>query len=261
MRTKLKASLLFLASCLTGCSDKPAPSEAESNIYQKAVYHNEIRPQTDKDRDARRKPVDVLEFSGVKPGDTVIDLLGGGGYYTELLSHVVGDKGHVYLVNSPLFVNFTKDQIQERLANNRLKNVTRIDGPWNDLGMPEKADAIFIVLGYHDIYVPRPNNPAFEADPDAFFQQIHASLKPSGKLLVIDHAAAKGTGKTHASSLHRIEEAFAKQDFENHGFVFESDLAVLRNPNDDFSKDIWAKGIMQHTDRFIHLYRKPTSNE
>ena len=261
MRTKLKASILFIASFLTGCSDKPDTPEAEANIYQKAVYYNELRPAADKARDERRKPVEVLEFSGVKPGDKVIDLLGGGGYYTELLSHVVGADGHVYLVNSPLFVNFTKDQIAERLANNRLKNVTRIDGPWNALGMPENADVIFIVLGYHDIYVPRPNNPDFEADPDAFFEQIHASLKPGGKVLVIDHAAAKGTGNEHASTLHRIDEAFAKQDFEKRGFVLVKELDVLRNHNDDFTKDIWKKGIMHLTDRFIHLYEKPISEE
>lgn len=255
MFTKLKASILCFAGFLAGCDRAPVPEE-QASIYQKAVHYNALRPAADKQRDKHRKPVEVLELAQVQPGDKVIDLLGGGGWYTELLSQIVGDSGHVYLVNSPLFVNFTKDQIAERLKDNRLENVTRIDGEWNSLGMPSNVDMIFLVLAYHDIYVPRPNNPSFEADPEKFFEQMHAALKPGGKILVIDHAAEAGTGKSHAPTLHRIDEAFAKEDFIQHGFTLLNSSEILKNPNDDFSKDIWEKGIMHRTSRFIHVYQK-----
>lgn len=257
-------------SLLAGCSKDDATSQnlnkvsipaAEQTIYQRAVNHNALRPKDDFDADMRRKPADILAFAGVKRGDILADLLGGGGWYTELLSAVVGSEGKVYLVNSPLFINFTKDKIEARLKGGRLENVTRVDGPWTDLGMQKNSlDFIWLSLAYHDIYVPRPENPEFEADPELFFKQMFDALKPGGKILVIDHADAKGTGNANAASLHRIEEAFAKVDFARHGFTLLKTSDVLRNPKDDYTKDIWKKSVINKTDKFIHLYQKPIGN-
>src|SRR5579864_4740071 len=56
---------------------------------------NPARPQADRDRDAARKPAEVLAFAGVKPGQQVLELIPGGGYFTRLLSGVVGPDGRV----------------------------------------------------------------------------------------------------------------------------------------------------------------------
>lgn len=250
-------SLLSMLAVLIGCSEKPPVAENDANIYQTAVYFNPARPQEDRRDDAQRKPAEILAFADVKPGMKVIDLLGGGGWYTELLAAVVGDQGHVYLVNTPLFLHFTQPQMETRLANNRLKNVTRVDGEWTQMNLPEDVDLIWLSLAYHDIYVKRPNDPSFEADRDSFFKQLYAALKPGGRILVIDHAATKGTGKDAAQTLHRIDEDFAREDFEREGFVFVKSLDILRNPADDYTKDIWAKGVMNKTDKFIYLFEKP----
>src|SRR5579885_3451829 len=63
--------------------------------YVARAVANPARPKTDTDRDAARKPAEVLAFSGVKPGDKVLELIPGGGYFTRLLSGVVGPRGHV----------------------------------------------------------------------------------------------------------------------------------------------------------------------
>src|SRR5690606_29521586 len=134
-------------------------------------------------------------------------------------------------------------KMEARLANNRLKNVTRVDGEWTQMNLPEEVDLIWLSLAYHDIYVKRPDDPSFEADRDSFFEQIKTALKPGGMILVIDHAATSGTGKEAAQMLHRIDEEFARADFESEGFVFVKSLDILRNPADDYTKDIWAKDI------------------
>ena len=56
------------------------------------------------ERDANRKPEQILAFAGIKPADKVADYAAGQGYFTRLFAHIVGDKGHVYAsVPSALF--------------------------------------------------------------------------------------------------------------------------------------------------------------
>ena len=63
--------------------------------------------------------------------------------------------------------------------------------------------------------------------PTASSTRIKRMLKPGGKLLIVDHNAAAGTGKEAASKLHRLNEDWAKKSLTAHGFVFEK---ILRRP-------------------------------
>ena len=245
---KLLISSLFLS---VSCSQ----DLSEMSLLERSLHQPE-RYSSDKKSDSQRKPLKVLELSGVDKGMQVIDLLGGGGYYTELFNYIVGDTGKVYLQNNSLFLRFSREELEKRLRNNRLSNTIRLDSEFADMQLPANTDLIFIGLSYHDIYVPR-EDPVITANRDEFFTQIMAALKPGGKLLIIDHNAAPGSGKSTTAKLHRIEEQWAKQDIESAGFKFVESLDTLRNPNDDYSKSIWAKNIMHKTDRFIHLYQKP----
>lgn len=241
---------------ITGC-DRPPIAQSDADRYQMAVYYNSERPAEDRRSDVRRKPVELLRFAGVQPGMTVIDLCGGGGWFTELLAHVVGPTGRIIIVNPTLFTDIAGEELTKRLQGNRLANVTRVDSTWTNMQIPEGADIIWLGLAYHDIYVPRPDKPEWQADPVSFHAQVLAALKPGGLLLVTDHAAPVGTGKESAGTLHRIDEEFARRDFESAGFEFVSESDLLRNPADDYSKSIWAEGIMGNTDQFVYLFRKP----
>ena len=66
-----------------------------------AAVADSSRPAADTDRDAARKPAEMLAFAGVKPGEQIVELLAGGGYFTRVLSLTVGPKGHVYALNPP----------------------------------------------------------------------------------------------------------------------------------------------------------------
>ncbi|MDB5465722.1 MAG: hypothetical protein JWQ46_484, partial [Phenylobacterium sp.] len=52
----------------------------------------------DREIDARRHPAELIAFAGVRPGDRVVDLIPGSGYFTRIFAKVVGPKGHVYMI-------------------------------------------------------------------------------------------------------------------------------------------------------------------
>jgi predicted methyltransferase len=81
-------------------------------------------------------------------------------------------------------------------------------------------------------------------------------LKPGGILLVVDHSAKAGTGSNDASSLHRIDEVFARQDIESHGFKLIKHGDFLRDASDDHTKISYKPPALGHTDRFVFVFRK-----
>jgi len=81
-------------------------------------------------------------------------------------------------------------------------------------------------------------------------------LKPDGHLLIVDHAAAEGTGSSSAQDLHRIDEAFAKKDISGHGFELEKTWDGYRNSADDLTKLVFDPAVRGKTDRFTQLYRR-----
>jgi predicted methyltransferase len=187
----------------------------------------------------------------------VADVFGGGGYYSELISYVVGPQGEVVLVNNVPYENYARDDLKSRFTTGRLPNVRRSVVESCDLKLGKEAfDAILIVMSYHDLYNADPLGGWPEIDAGHFLDQLHAALKPNGVFLIVDHAAAAGTGKRAAQELHRIEESFARSDIGSHGFDFEGSFEGLRNAKDDHSKVIFDPAVRFKTDRFVHLYRK-----
>ena len=250
---------LLLASCiamtaLSGCAGVGINESAGIE----RVLASPSRSDADRERDARDKPAQVLALAKFKRGDTVADILAGGGYYSEILSGIVGANGQVLLVNNPGYDAFGKKGYSERLANNRLPNVRHVVGPSDALGMGENVlDGAVIVMSYHDLYWVDDKMGWPKLDAARFLDQVVRALKPGGVLLVVDHSAKQGTGSADAQTLHRIDEQFAIADFRKHGLQWEAAIPVLRNEGDDRSKNVFDPAIRGNTDRFVHLYRKP----
>lgn len=247
--------LVALLSPLAACTDHPA---GELDIYGQAVA-NKDRSWADRRRDKLRKPDRVLRFSNLQPGMTAVDLMGGGGYYAELMSYVVGPSGRVILQNNKLFLQFSTEEMEKRLRNNRLPNVERLDSQFSDFELPTDVDLIFLGLSYHDIYIKR-SDPVKTTSREEFFPQVWDALKPGGRVLVIDHAAKPGTGIETTEALHRIAEDFAIADWQEAGFTFLGSLDVLRNPDDDHTLRMREDAIRGKTDRFVLLFEKPVTD-
>jgi len=215
------------------------------------------RSAKDRERDAVDKPAELLAFAGVKPGDKVADVFGGGGYWSEILARAVGPSGSVSLVNNEGYANFARDGIKARFADGRLEQVKQVVGPTNNLGMgKDQLDLIIIFMSYHDIYWVDEKEGWPKIDADNFVEQLRAALKPGGKLLIVDHAAKAGTGSSAAQTLHRIDEEFTRKDFTSHRFKLEKTWDGLRNSADDHTKQVFDPAIRHKTDRFTQLYVK-----
>ncbi|NQV69524.1 MAG: class I SAM-dependent methyltransferase [Pseudohongiella sp.] len=213
------------------------------------ITNDSSRADADKARDAGRKPIQVLDFLGVRPGMTVIDLVAAAGYYTEVLSNVVGPRGKVYMQNSSAALTGprgprTVEAIEQRLANNRLSNVERLTADINALGLPDNSlDAAVIALEFHELYLS--DNPNAVAE---FLAEMSRVLKHGAVLGVIEHA---GFPVFDPKPLHRALEANVVADAAAAGFFAEASGKMLRNIDDPKNVGVFDPSVRGNTDRFV----------
>lgn len=202
------------------------------------------RTDADKARDAARKPAEMLEFSGVKSGDKVGELVPGGGYFTRLLSAAVGSSGKVYAAVPVADLEKAKAAAKG--------NVEPVGMTPDSLGLPEPVDLIFTAQNYHDFHLKRLN-----LDVAAVNKRLYDALKPGGVLLIIDHAAAPGAPIETADSLHRIDPAVVRREVEAAGFKFVGENNAVRNPADPKTASVFDPAIRGKTDQFVYKFQKP----
>jgi len=212
------------------------------------------RTDNDMQQDATRKPAEIINFVGVKNSDKVLDLLAGGGYYTELLSRAVGADGEVALQIPKAYLSFVGKELDQRLANKRLKNVNYILSEAPNLKLnANHFDSAFLVLGYHDMFF---KDEGWDFSADIVMPQVLAALKVGGKLLIIDHNAGQNQGIKDTKTLHRIEASFVIDDLEKRGFTLVKRSALLENHGDDHTASVFSPELRRKTDRFVLLFER-----
>jgi predicted methyltransferase len=219
--------------------------------YISAAVADGARPAEDKQRDADRKPAETLTFAGVKPGDTVVELAPGKGYYTRLLSAVVGPKGKVYAVTSPPKPDAPPPPVQAIAADPHYGDVTVMLQRVADLKLPQSVDLVWTSQNYHDFH----NIP--DVDVATINRAVFAALKSGGTYLVLDHAADAGSGARDTNTLHRIDEETVKQEVTAAGFKLAGESEMLRNKSDPHTAKVFDPEIRGHTDQFLLKFRKP----
>lgn len=244
------SALLVTTTALSAPPTHPLPSFVGLAIADKN------RPADDRALDDQRHPAAVLGFTGIKPGDVVVDWMPGKGYYTRLFSRMVGTKGKVYALQPQEMDKVAPKGLQSVRSfagSEAYPNVTVLVQPVSDFKLPEPADVIWTSQNYHDLH------DSFMGPPDMakLDKALFDALKPGGTLIVLDHAAAAGTGVTKTDDLHRIDPAAVKSELTAAGFQFEGENDALQNPADDHTKGIRDPSIKGNTDRFIYKFRKP----
>ena len=221
-----------------------APTGDIDAIYKQAVASS-IRTDEDRAADVRRKPLEFLQFTNVRPGMRVLDVAAGGGYTTQLLALVVGNKGMVWAQSAELNDSFVK-----RLDKHPQPNVSVDVLPFDDpvpLGA-KNLDLVTIIFNYHDIaYMP--------VDREQMDKKLFNALKPGGHIVVLDHSAKPGSGVSDAKSLHRIEEKVVLDELEKAGFKLEKEGDFMRNPDDPRDQAFFNTKIQ--TDKFALRFVKP----
>ena len=267
----LAGAVMLLAAACGGSGDSDGEHVLENETGDVAVgaesatiadvialaIANSNRPDADRADDAARKPAEMLAFAGVAPGMTVLELEAGGGYYTELLSQIVGPGGEVIMQNPPAFDTFLADAIDNRLRRNRLANVRLSKTNFDALDAADASvDVVTWVLGPHELYfVPSGGEPL--GDVTMTYAEIFRVLKPGGHFVILDHAAVAGSLSETGDRLHRIDSAIIKNLTEAAGFVFVAESDILRNPKDDLEMSVFDPMVRRRTDRFLLKYQKP----
>lgn len=214
------------------------------------------RLESDLKRDKRSQPQVIVELLALKAGDRVADIFAGAGYYSEILGRVVAPDGEVLMHNNMAYISYVGSELGKRFAGRDVLGVKRHDREVDDLDLGEaKLDAAMIIMSYHDLYHTVEGWPKIDAAN--FMGQIVNALKPGGRFLIVDHAAAAGTGKDSAQDLHRIDEAFARADVESYGLRYKGSSDALRNAEDDYSLTAFDPSVRGKTDRFILVFEKP----
>ncbi|HEU0277797.1 MAG TPA: class I SAM-dependent methyltransferase [Rhodanobacteraceae bacterium] len=210
----------------------------------------------DRGEDARRKLADVMVFTGVKPGDTVVELVPGSGYWTRVFSQVVGPKGHVYTIWPTETAKYSAKSLatwRELVKTSHYANVSLLEQPAGALSVPAKADLVFTAQNYHDYHDPFMG----PVDMQKFDREVYDTLKPGGVFVVIDHMAPAGSGTRDTNTLHRIDPAAVRREVESAGLVFDGSSDALLNPKDPLTIPVFDPSIRGHTSQFIYRFRKP----
>src|SRR6516164_6135055 len=237
----------YATPALTGEAATTAPrASVPANIVGAIADTN--RPQSDVDLDARRKPAEMLNFAGIKPGDRVLELVPGRGYVTRLLAKAVGAAGHVYSANLPTFNETLKTGVDPIIGSPAYGNVSKIEQPFGEIRTPEPLDVAWISENYHDFT----NMGMFSTDTNAMDRAVFAALKPEGTYMITDYVAAIGSGTRDTQSLHRIDPEVIKREVTAAGFMLEAESNALTNPSDDL-----AVRSRQGASQVMLRFRKP----
>jgi predicted methyltransferase len=197
------------------------------------------------------KAPEVVEFIGLKKGDKVADIVAG--RLTPSLAAAVGPTGKVYAIETAEVAKAHPEALARMQAlASRLPNVVVSQQPIAS-ALPSGLDAVFIRQNYHDLY----DKFMGPADVPAFNKAVFAALKPGGVYVVLDHAAAAGSGISATETLHRIDPARVKSDMLAAGFKLDGESSIFANKEDNRTKSVFDPSVRFHTDQFLFRFKKP----
>ena len=280
------ANVVLLLGIHTTEAGQDSPPLSSAQITQ--ILSSPDRTAADRTNDLRRKPDQMLVFIGIRPGIVALDLSAAGGYTTELLARSIGPIGKVYGQSLPRDPNQAPTPPTAPEGNSR-PNLTPGAAPavqpaaprpspvsladrearLNKAGIPaapiialsrpfedpvpsdlasEQIDLVTLMFNYHDLG-------HLGVDRAAMNRAVFRALKPGGFYVIADHAGRPGTGISESGTLHRIEEAFLRQEVEAAGFRLVEEGKFLRNPDDPRDKN--TPDPPQPKDEFVLKFVRP----
>jgi predicted methyltransferase len=278
-------NVVLLLGIHTTEAGQDSPPLSSAQIIQ--ILSSPDRTTADRTNDLRRKPEQMLGFIGIRPGIVALDLSAAGGYTTELLARSIGPTGKVYGQSRPRDPNPapTSPAAPEGNSNPNLAPgatpaaspaaprpspvaladrearlreggiaaapIVALSRPFEDpvpSDLAEQIELVTLMFNYHDLG-------HLGVDRARMNQAVFRALKPGGLYVIADHAGRPGTGISESGTLHRIEEAFLRQEVEAAGFRLVEEGKFLRNPNDP--KDKNTPDPPQPKDEFVLKFVRP----
>lgn len=244
------ALLLGLTLIAPLAADAAAPKL--SSIIAQAVA-DPARPTEGRAVDPLRKPAETLAFSGVKPGMIVGEFYPGGGYFTRMISGVVGPKGHVYGLENQGWKGAVKANQELFTECKKCTNVTIESQPFGTVRFPKPLDLAWVTQNYHDLKIASYG----KVDTRAFDRAVYKALKPGGIFFILDHQGAPNLTDAQIEKLHRVNREVVIREVTAAGFKLVAKGNFLRRPSDNHSKPIFDESVRGHTDQYALKFMKP----
>ncbi len=256
MRRNICAGLALGVVGLLGLGAQPVLADdapaytlpAGTPPYIRAAIEDPARTPEQRATDFNRKPAELLMMSGIRPGNTVVEFASFGQYFTTFLSDIVGPKGKVYMYDLPYTEKRAGDASRAFVTAHPNSQYQLVD--YNAVELPQKVDAVFIVLYYHDLFINHIDTAILNA-------KVFKALKPGGVFFIVDHNATAGSGTADTQKLHRIDPAVIRQEVTAAGFKLETESKLLAHATDDHTQLVFAPGLRRLTDQTVFVFRKP----
>lgn len=249
------AVLLSSLSIAEAQMGAPAPKSETALLIEKALA-SDIRTAEERARDSReRKPVQTLEFFGLKPDMHVVELLPGAGWYTKILGQVLADKGK-------LTITFGAGRLAPRLKEWKLDKVEYVDDktvlkPSGQTGT-FMADAVTLPVRDVDMVLTFRNAHNMTSDTRAKLNKaVFDALKPGGIYGIVDHTR-RHNEPTSTENWRRADPVQIIKEALDAGFVFEAYSNLHYRPDDPLLYDTQRESVAGYSDRFTLKFRKPT---
>ena len=242
-----------IAVSLGGCGSNTADNRKFSQAALDSALADPARTAHREAADGRPKPGPLIALAGVKPGDKVLDLIPGDGYWTRLFSKIVGPEGKVYAVWPQAYARTATGNVRtlrQLSADKYYGNIVTEVQPTTTLTAPEPLDVVWTSQNYHDY----PDEFMGKGDPAILNKAVFEILKPGGTYLIIDHAAKQGRGMSDTDTLHRIDPATVRKQVEAAGFRYAGESKVLENANDPLHIPVFDKSIRARTSQFAYKF-------
>jgi predicted methyltransferase len=248
----------FLAAVLVlpiACSNAASPDM--DKIIAQAVA-DPARPAGYRAADPLRKPAETLAFAGVRPGMTVGEFYPAGGYFTRMLSDVIGHSGHIYAIENAGWNDSVKDD-QKMLAEGKWKNVSLDVQPFGTVKFPRPLDIAWVTQNYHDLKIDKYGPGGHAVDTVAFDKAVYNALKPGGVFFILDHEGPADLTNDQIAKMHRINRDVVVKEVTSAGFKLAGEGTFLRRPSDDHTKPIFDPSVRGHTDQYALKFVKPAA--
>jgi predicted methyltransferase len=221
--------LILLAGMLllpVTASAAASPDNTTAQLQQAVSGH--WRSAANQARDQYRHPVETLQFFGIKPDMTVIELAPGGGWYTEILAPFLSAHGHLIEAAPPKATKFAAMLKADPAVYGHIASIIPFAPPAQvNLGAANSADMVLTFRNTHDWLN---NNPA---TLDAVFKAAFDVLKPGGVFGLTEHRAKPfADGVDSSKALHRMPEDYLIALALKTGFRLDDVSEINANPKD-----------------------------
>ena len=221
---------------------QPAGAAATSGSAIDAVLAGGWRLPANRARDVYRHPKATLQFFGIQPSQTVVEINPSAGWYSEVLAPLLRDHGH-YIAAEPMPSNGSEARrddstLRKKFAADPVEygkaRVVEFDPRTPVFGAPGSADAVLTFRNVH--------NWAMAGTAPAMFKAFFAVLRPGGVLGVVDHRAAPGATLDAVKSSGYLPVDYVVKLATDAGFKLVAQSEINANPKDtkDYPKGVWT---------------------